>query len=183
MGWTAGTTRGGVGHLGLTRTETQRGRWWTTGGPRCMQQKRSNDPRNNQHNPRYANYWAPLTHKRHPPQPAQPRYTNGAPRTWKRHQQEHWPQRPTERSNRTPHAEGRAGDCPGPRKKAATAGTGHGCRLAVTRRRLKPQPPWARRQRRRPADRRWAHPATTAVQHSSVCLHWCVSTHPWPACA
>ena len=120
-----------------------------------MQQKPSNDARHNQHNPRYANYRAPLMHKRHPQHSAQPRYTSGAPRTWKRHQQEHWPQRPTERSNRTPHAEGRAGDCPGPRKKAATAGTGHGCRLAVTRRRLKPQPPWARRQRRRPADRRW----------------------------
>ena len=25
------------------------------------QQKQSNDLRNNQHNPRYANYWAPLT--------------------------------------------------------------------------------------------------------------------------
>ena len=25
------------------------------------QQKQSNDPRNNQHNPQYANYWAPLT--------------------------------------------------------------------------------------------------------------------------
>ena len=35
-----------------------------------------NDPRNNQHNPRYANYWAPLTHKRHLPQPAQPHHTN-----------------------------------------------------------------------------------------------------------
>ena len=40
------------------------------------QQKQSNNPHNNQHNPQYANYWAPLTHKRHPPQPAQPRYTN-----------------------------------------------------------------------------------------------------------
>ena len=27
--WTAGTTRGGAGHLGLTHTETQRGRLWT----------------------------------------------------------------------------------------------------------------------------------------------------------
>ena len=30
MGWTAGTTRGGVGHLGPTHTETRRGRWWAT---------------------------------------------------------------------------------------------------------------------------------------------------------
>ena len=29
MWWTAGTTRGGAGHLGLTHTETQRGRLWT----------------------------------------------------------------------------------------------------------------------------------------------------------
>ena len=31
----------------------------------CGQQEQSNDPHNNQHNPQYANYWAPLTHKRH----------------------------------------------------------------------------------------------------------------------
>ena len=62
---------------------------------------------------------APLTHKRHPPQPAQPRHTNdGAPRTRKQHQQEHRPQRPTERSD-PQHAKGRMGDCPGPRKETA----------------------------------------------------------------
>ena len=84
-------------------------------------QKQSNDPGNNQHNPQYANYWAPLTHKRHPPHPAQPRHTNDwAPRTRKRHQQEHRPQRPTERSDPTQHAKGRTGDCPGPRKGATT---------------------------------------------------------------
>ena len=85
-------------------------------------QKQSNDPGNNQHNPQYANYWAPLTRKRHiPPHPAQPRHTNdGAPRTRKRHQQEHRPQRPTERSDPTQHAKGRTGDCPGPRKETAT---------------------------------------------------------------
>ena len=66
-------------------------------------------------------YWAPLTHKRHAPQPAQPRHTNyWAPRTRKRHQQEHRLQRPTERSDRTQHAKGRTGDCPGPRKGATT---------------------------------------------------------------
>ena len=87
----------------------------------CGQQKQSNDPRN-QHNPQHANYWAPLTRKRHiPPHPAQPRHTNdGAPRTQKRHQQEHRPQRPTARSDSTQHAKGRAGDCPGPRKETMT---------------------------------------------------------------
>ena len=88
----------------------------------CGQQQQSNDPRNNQHNPQYANYWAPLTRKRHiPPHPAQPRHTNyWAPRTRKRHQREHRPQRPTERSDPTQHAKGRPGDCPGPRKETTT---------------------------------------------------------------
>ena len=75
-----------------------------------------------EHNPQYANYWAPLTRKRHTmPHPAQPRHTNDwAPRTRKRHQQEHRPQRPTESSDPTQHAKGRTGDCPGPRKGATT---------------------------------------------------------------
>ena len=37
-----------------------------------------------------------------------------APRMRKRHQQEHRPQRPTERSDPTQHAKGRTGDCPQP---------------------------------------------------------------------
>ena len=46
------------------------------------QQKQSNDPGNNQHNPQYANYWAPLRRKRHTmPHSAQPQHTN------------HWAQR------------------------------------------------------------------------------------------
>ena len=79
-------------------------------------------PRQQPAHPQYANYWAPLTRKRHIlPHSAQPRHTNDwAPRTWKRHQQEHRPQRPTERSDPTQHAKGRTGDCPGPRKEAAT---------------------------------------------------------------
>ena len=91
------------------------------------QLKQSNDPGNNQHNPQYANYWAPLTRKRHiPPHPAQPQRTNHwAPRTRKRHQQEHWPQRPTERSDPTQYAKGRTGDCPGPRKEQQPDGMSH----------------------------------------------------------
>ena len=60
--------------------------------------------------------------KRHTmPHSAQPQHTNHwAPRTRKRHQQEHRPQRPTERSDPTQHAKGRTGDCPGPRKGATT---------------------------------------------------------------
>ena len=79
-------------------------------------------PRQQPAHPQYANYWAPLTPKRHiPPYSAQPRHTNyWAPRTRKRHQQEHRPQRPTERSDPTQHAKGRTGGCPGPRKDTTT---------------------------------------------------------------
>ena len=91
----------------------------------CGQQTQANNPSNNQHNPQYANYRAPLTRKRHTmPHSAQPRHTNDwAPRTRKRHQREHRPQRPTERSDPTQHAKGRTGDCPGPRKGTATRRT------------------------------------------------------------
>ena len=41
MWWTVGTTRGGPGHLGLTHTETQRGRLWTACGQRRMDSKHS----------------------------------------------------------------------------------------------------------------------------------------------
>ena len=79
-------------------------------------------PRQQPAHPQYANYWAPLTPKRHiPPHSAQPQHTNyWAPRTRKRHQQEHRPQRPTERSDPTQHAKGRTGDRPGPRKGTTT---------------------------------------------------------------
>ena len=114
-----GTTRGGTGHLGLTHAETHGDRVWTACGQRRVDSKR---PQQQQAQPQYANYWAPLTHKRHIlPHPAQPRHTDHwAPRTRKRHQHKHRPQRPTERSDPTQHAKGRTGDCPGPRKGATT---------------------------------------------------------------
>ena len=73
--------------------------------------------------PQHANYWAPLTRRRHTmPHSAQPQHTNyWAPRTWKRHQREHRPQRLTESSDPTQHAKGRTGDRPGPRKGATTS--------------------------------------------------------------
>ena len=79
-------------------------------------------PRQQPAHPQYANYWAPLTRKRHTmPHSAQPQHTNyWAPRTRKRHQQEHQPQRPTESSDPTQHAKGRTGDRPGPRKGTTT---------------------------------------------------------------
>ena len=79
-------------------------------------------PRQQRAHPQYANYWAPLTRKRHTMlHSAQPQHTNyWAPRTWKRHQQEHRPQQPTESSDPTQHAKGRTGDCPGPREGATT---------------------------------------------------------------
>ena len=65
--------------------------------------------------------WTAKTVKRPPPHPAQPQHTNyWAPRTRKRHQQEHRPQRPTESSDPTQQAKGRTGDRPGPRKGATT---------------------------------------------------------------
>ena len=77
--------------------------------------------------PQYANYWAPLTHRRHSmPHSAQPQHTKyWAPRTRKRHQQEHRPQRLTESSNPTQHAKGRTGDCPGPVKEQQPDGMSH----------------------------------------------------------
>ena len=55
------------------------------------------------------------------PHSAQPQHTNyWAPRTRKRHQQEHRPQRPTESSDPTQYAKGRTGDCLGPRKGTTT---------------------------------------------------------------
>ena len=90
--------------------------------------------------PQYANYWAPLTRKRHTvPHSAQPQHTKyWAPLTRKRHQQEHRPQRPTERSDPTQHAKGRTGDRPGPNKGATTrrnvtqGGGGGGTDVTVT---------------------------------------------------
>ena len=79
-------------------------------------------PRQQPAHPQYANYWAPLTRKRHTmPHSAQSQHANyWAPRTRKQHQQEHRPQRPTESSDPTQHAKGRTGDRPGPRKGTTT---------------------------------------------------------------
>ena len=120
MWWTAGTTRGGAGHLGLTHTECG---WPEDGGVWTAKTVKRTPQQPVQ--PQYANYWAPLTRKRHIPRhPAQPQRTNHwAPRTRKGHQQEDRPQRPTERSDPTQHAKGRTGDCPGPRKETATRRT------------------------------------------------------------
>ena len=79
-------------------------------------------PRQQPAHPQYANYWAPLTRKRHTmPHSAQSQHANyWAPRTRKRHQQKHRPQRPTESSDPTQHAKGRTVDRLGPRKGATT---------------------------------------------------------------
>ena len=112
-------------------------------------------PRQQPAHPQYANYWAPLTRKRHIlPHPAQPRHTNDwALQMRKRHQQEHRPQRPTERSDPTQHAKGRTGDCPGPRKGTSTrrnltlGGIPKSCCFFVSRR---PPPPPATANRHQP---------------------------------
>ena len=69
------------------------------------QQTQSNDPANNQHNPQYANYWAP--------------------RTRKRHQQEHRPQRPTERRTRRNMRRDERGTVQGPVKEQQPDGMSH----------------------------------------------------------
>ena len=87
-------------------------------------------PRQQPAHPQYANYWAPLTRKRHtPPHPAQPQHTNyWAPQTRKRHQQEHRPQRPTERSDPTQHALWRPTEGRRCRQCLFSAGTRNGTR-------------------------------------------------------
>ena len=79
-------------------------------------------PRPQPAHPQYANYWAPLTRKRHTmPHSAQSQHANyWAPRTRKRHQQVHRPQWPTESSDPTQHTKGRTGDRRGPLKGATT---------------------------------------------------------------
>ena len=117
LGVRAWGPRGGVGGSKAGCGRPEDGGVWT-----AQTVKR---PRQPPAHPQYANYWAPLTRKRHiMSHPAQPRHTNHwAPRTRKRHQREHRPQRPTERSDPTEHAKGRTGDCPGPREETATRRT------------------------------------------------------------
>ena len=124
----------------------------------CGQQKQSNDPRQQPAQPQDANYWAPLTRKRHTmPHPAQPRHTNRwAPRTRKRHQQEHRPQRSTESRDPTQHAKGRTGDCPGPRKETTT-------RRNVTRGALQASAGSAHDRQRDPGALSSANPSAEAV--------------------
>ena len=95
-----------------------------------------------------------------------------APQTRKRHQQEHRPQRPTERSDPTQHAKGRTGDRPGPRTETTT-------RRNVTQ-------GAGRHLERRPAQARWAGTWTafgnshwdTLAQRAVLRAARCVSTHP-----
>ena len=123
-GWVCATGAGA--HQGQTSREGEKDIWWTAGtargGTAAKTVKRPRQQPAQQQQPQYANYWAPVTRKRHTmPHSAQPQHTNyWAPQTRKRHQQEHRPQRPTESSNPTQHAKGRTGDCPGPRKGATT---------------------------------------------------------------
>ena len=125
-----GSLLGGGG--GLWTRPVDRGAWTAKTVKRPPQQPA---------HPQYANYWAPLTRKRHTmPHSAQPQHTNyWALRTRKRHQQEHRPQRPTESSDPTQHAKGRTGDRPGPRKETTTrrnvtwGGSGGGARRSASR--------------------------------------------------
>ena len=134
---------GGVGGGVASRTRklSNAGCGWPEDGGAWTAKTIKRPPQQPAH-PQNADYWAPLTRKWHiTPHPAQPRHTNRcAPRTRKQHQQEHRPQRPTERSDPMQHAKGRTGDCPGPRKGTATRWNvtqgGGDCRVA-----LPPPPP------------------------------------------
>ena len=118
--WAAGTTRGGVRHLGLTHMETWGGRWWMTAERRCVGNV------NCQTTPAATS--TTLVHQLLGTANTQtaPAATSTAPAhqqrgsTQKQHQQEHRPQQPTKRSNPTQHAKVRTGDCPGPCKETAT---------------------------------------------------------------
>ena len=115
-------------HLGLTETQkhskagyrqpVDRGAWTAKTVKRRRQQPA---------HPQYANYWAPLTHKRHTmPHSAQPQHTNyWALRTRKRHQQEHRPQQPTASSNPTQHAREERVTVQGPVKEQQPDGMSH----------------------------------------------------------
>ena len=66
-------------------------------------------PRQQPAHPQYANYWAPLTRKRHIlPHSAQPQHTN------------YWANAETTPARALAHAKGRTGDRPGPRKGTTT---------------------------------------------------------------
>ena len=114
-----------IGGGGTRRTSCPRKHSEAGGGrPGCggdWQQRPYNDPRNNQHNPQYANYWAPLRRQRH--------------------HKAHRPRGPTESSDPTQHAEGRTGDCPGPRKDNATECHTGGGRRGFTSIAPPPRPP------------------------------------------
>ena len=120
--WTAGTARGGTGHLGLTHTETQQGRLRTACGQRRM------DNKNSQTTPATTS----TSSIRHLLGATDAQMAHHATfSTAPTHQllgsanAETTPARapavaPTESSNPTQHAKGRTGDCPGPRKGATT---------------------------------------------------------------
>ena len=118
--WTVGTTRGGAGHLGLTHSETQRGRLWTACGQRRV------DGKNSQATPATTSTTS-IRQLLGATDAQTPHHATSstAPAHWalrmrKQHQQEHRPQRPTESSDPTQHAKGRTGDCPGPRKETTS---------------------------------------------------------------
>ena len=154
--WMAGTARGGTGHLGLMHTQTQRGRLRMACGQRRVDSKNSQTtPPTTSTSPIRQSLGAADAQTAHMPHSAQPRHTNyWAPRTQKRHQQEHWPQRPTESSNPTQHVKGRTGDCPGPRKGATTrrnvtqgvirGGVVVPAAVSAAYKQCKASPPWAR---------------------------------------
>ena len=113
-----GRRRGGRASRTRTRRETWTGRRGRD-GERAARNRRTTPATST--TPRRASYWAPLRRKRH--------------------HKGHGPRRPSERGAPTQHAEGRTGDCPGPREETTTrrhvtrgaGGGGGGKRTAPSR--------------------------------------------------
>ena len=111
-----GTARGRARHLGRTHGETQRSRLWAPCGHRRSHGKISLTPPGTTNTTSIRRLVAAIDAQTHTMlHPAQPRHTNHwAPQTGKQYHQEHQPQRPTTSNDRTQHANGKTGKCPGP---------------------------------------------------------------------
>ena len=120
--WTVGATPRAAGHLGLMHTETHRGRLWAACRQRCVDSKSSQTtPATTSTTSIRQLLGAADAQTAHHATSCTALHTNHwAPRTQKRHRQEHRPQQPLESSNPTQHVKGRTGDCPGPRKETTT---------------------------------------------------------------
>ena len=116
--WTAGTARGGTGHLGLTHTETRRDRLWTACGQRRVDSKNSQTTGTSSirqllgtadaQRAHHATFSTAASHQLLGSTNAETTPTRAPAAA------------ATESSNPAQHAKGRTGDCPWPHKGATT---------------------------------------------------------------